>query len=128
MNAKFSFWSLFRRRPAVASPPSRLLSHARFIRTDVVGKGDLWLCSPLCRLGRLPDNDLAFDNDSVSSRHAEVYHLPDGTFRICDLRSTNGTWVNGERVHGHILKNGDVVELGEVRLHFRVSQESGSGV
>lgn len=92
---------------------------ARFIRTDAVGKGDLRLRSPLCRLGRLPDNDLCFENDSVSGHHAEIYHLPDGSFQICDLGSTNGTWVNGRRIQNQILNNGDIVELGEVRLHFR---------
>lgn len=72
------------------------------------------------RLGRAPDNDISLDNDSVSGCHAEVYHLPDGAFQICDLNSTNGTWVNGKRIKIQILSNGDVVELGEVRLHFRI--------
>ena len=94
---------------------------ARFIRTDKPGKGDLRLRSPLCRLGRTPDNDLCFDNNSVSGHHAEVYHLPDGSFQICDLGSTNGTRVNGQSIQSQILNHGDVVELGEVRLHFRSS-------
>lgn len=96
-----------------------MLVRARFIRTDAVGKGDLRLRSPLCRLGRAPDNDLCFENDSVSGYHAEIYHLPDGSFQICDLSSTNGTWVNGQRIQNQVLRSGDVVELGEVRLHFR---------
>ncbi len=92
----------------------------RFIRTDSVGKGDLRIRSTPCRLGRKPNNDLCFDNDSVSSHHAEVHYLPDGMFQICDLGSTNGTWVNGQRIQTQLLNPGDVVELGEVRLHFRV--------
>jgi len=71
-------------------------------------------------VGPVPDNDLCFDNDSVSGHHAEIYHLPDGTFQICDLDSTNGTWVNGRRIRSQVLNHGDVVELGEVRLHFRL--------
>ncbi|HOB60672.1 MAG TPA: FHA domain-containing protein [Candidatus Competibacteraceae bacterium] len=113
---KFNLWSFFRRR---GERQPAILVRARFIRTDLPGKGDLWLRSPLCRLGRAPDNDISFDNDSVSGYHAEVYHLPDGTFQLCDLDSTNGAWVNGKRIHSQILSNGDVVELGEVRLHFR---------
>ncbi|HRD65466.1 MAG TPA: FHA domain-containing protein [Candidatus Competibacter sp.] len=88
-----------------------------------MGGGDLRLCSPLCRLGRAPDNDIRFDNDSVSGHHAEIYHLPDGTFQICDLDSTNGTWVNRQQVRTKILKNGDILELGEVRLHFRAGDD-----
>ncbi len=97
-----------------------LPARTRFIRTDSVGKGDLRIRSTPCRLGRMPHNDLCFDNDSVSSRHAEVHYLSDGSFQIFDLGSTNGTWVNGQRIQNQFLKNGDVVELGEVRLHFRV--------
>lgn len=115
---KIALWPFARRR---RKQPETLLSRARFIRTDALGKGDLRLRSPLCRLGRAPDNDICFENDSVSGHHAEIYHLPDGTFQICDLDSTNGTWVNGQRIHGQALNNGDVVELGEVRLHFRTS-------
>lgn len=113
---KFAFWSFFRRR---RSQPETVFVPARFIRTDSPSRGDLRLCSPLCRLGRASDNDIRFDNDSVSGHHAEVYHLPDGAFQICDLDSTNGTWVNGQRVRAKVLKSGDVLELGEVRLHFR---------
>lgn len=113
---KFMFWPFSRQRRA---QPETVRVRARFIRTDAVGKGDLRLRSPLCRLGRVPDNDLCFENDSVSGHHAEIYHLPDGSFQICDLGSTNGTWVNGQRIQNQILRNGDIVELGEVRLHFR---------
>jgi pSer/pThr/pTyr-binding forkhead associated (FHA) protein len=112
----FTFWPFSRGRRGQSET---VLVGARFIRTDALGKGDLRLRSPLCRLGRAPDNDLCFENDSVSGHHAEVYHLPDGSFHICDLGSTNGTWVNGQRIQNQILKNGDIVELGEVRLHFR---------
>ncbi|MER2528153.1 MAG: FHA domain-containing protein [Candidatus Competibacter denitrificans] len=114
---KFKLWPFSRQQresPEVA--PVR----ARFIRTDSIGKGDLRLRSALCRIGRAPDNDICFDNDSVSGRHAEIYYLPDGSFQICDVSSTNGTWVNGQRIQSQLLKNGDVVELGEIRLHFRV--------
>lgn len=114
---KFSLWPFSRRRPEQSE---KVMVRARFIRTDRFSRGELRVSSPLCRLGRAPDNDLRFDNDSVSSHHAEVYHLPDGTFQICDLDSTNGTWVNRQRVHAQFLRNGDVVELGEVRLHFRI--------
>ena len=114
-----NFWPFSRRR---RSQPETVLVRARFIRTDALGKGDLRLRSPLCRLGRVPDNDLCFNNNSVSGHHAEIYHLPDGTFQICDLGSTNGTRVNGRPIQSHVLNPGDVVELGEVRLHFRIDE------
>jgi pSer/pThr/pTyr-binding forkhead associated (FHA) protein len=113
----FNFWPFSRQS---RKPPEPAPVRARFIRTDAVGKGELRLRSTLSRLGRAPDNDISFDNDSVSGYHAEIYYLPDGSFQICDLNSTNGTWVNGKQIQSQVLASGDVVELGEVRLHFRV--------
>lgn len=113
---KWTFWP-FGRRPE--QPLAILRTQARFIRTDVPGKGDLRVRAPLCRLGRAADNDLCFNNDSVSAHHAEIHQFPDGEFQICDLESTNGIRVNGRRVRSQRLNHGDVVELGEVRLHFR---------
>ncbi|MBK8181780.1 MAG: FHA domain-containing protein [Candidatus Competibacteraceae bacterium] len=115
---KLPNWPLFRRR----SEPKIVFGPARLIRTDLLSAGALRLRSPLCRIGRALDNDICFDNDTVSGHHAEIYHLPDGTFQICDLHSTNGTWVNGQSVRTRILKNSDVVELGGVRLHFRTDK------
>jgi len=41
-----------------------------------------------------------------------------GTFRIVDLKSANGTLVNGEEYAQTALKGGDVIELGHVKLRF----------
>ena len=111
-------WSFLRRR----SEPKIVFGPGRLIRTDSIDVGILRLRSPLSRIGRALDNDICFDNDTVSGHHAEIYHLPDGTFQICDLNSTNGTWVNGKAVRAKILADKDVLELGEVRLHFRTDK------
>ncbi|MFZ1324850.1 MAG: FHA domain-containing protein [Candidatus Contendobacter sp.] len=116
-------WTLWPFQHQKLAPPEPQRMTARFIRTDIPNEGALALRSPLSRLGRVVDNDLCFDNNSVSGHHAEVYHLPDGTFQICDLQSTNGTRVNGRQIQTQALQHGDVVELGEVRLHFRCRQE-----
>ncbi len=117
---KLPAWSLFRR-----SASSKVtFGPARLVRTDIPSTGSLRIRSPLCRIGRALDNDICFENDTVSGHHNEIYHLPDGTFQICDLRSTNGTWVNGRQVRTKILKDGDVLELGEVRLHFRIDDKT----
>ena len=54
------------------------------------------------RLGRDPDNDVVIEDDSVSSVHAEftLEFAPDDTkqFLVADLDSSNGTFVDGERV------------------------------
>jgi pSer/pThr/pTyr-binding forkhead associated (FHA) protein len=69
-------------------------------------------------VGRLGDNDIALDEVSVSSRHAEIV-AQDGGALLRDLDSTNGTFLNGEQVTGeHPLNEGDEVYFGGVRAVF----------
>jgi ABC-type multidrug transport system ATPase subunit len=62
-------------------------------------------------IGRLPDCDLQIASPLVSRAHAKLYCGPDSV-EIEDLRSTNGTFVNGRRLDGRIqLKEGDRVAI-----------------
>ncbi len=72
------------------------------------------------RVGRHRDNDICLENDSISRRHA-VLRYDAGTRRvvITDLGGSNGVIVNRTRCASRELKDGDTVELGEVRLRFR---------
>ena len=63
-------------------------------------------------IGRLPDNDIAIKSPAISGHHAVAYNLARQTF-LQDLESTNGTFVNGERINRQVLKNGDVVTVGK---------------
>jgi len=57
---------------------------------------------------------------SVSSRHARI-HWDDGHFRVRDMHSQNGTFVNGEAVPlSRVLANGDELRLGNVRLTVHI--------
>jgi RsiW-degrading membrane proteinase PrsW (M82 family) len=63
-------------------------------------------------VGRGEDCLMRFASDPmVSSRHAILHALPDG-FHLIDQRSTNGTFVNGQRITDTILRSGDVIHLG----------------
>lgn len=68
-------------------------------------------------LGRSGEADLVVRDDSVSRRHAQIVRTPDG-FVLCDLGSTNGTWLAGRRVGQVQLVPGDVIELGNVPLRM----------
>lgn len=70
------------------------------------------------RLGRGRNNDLVFANDTVSSIHAEILRRRDGSVHVNDLGSSNGLFVNSERVTETQLRSGDILEIGEVRLRF----------
>jgi len=71
-------------------------------------------------LGRGAQNDIVITNSSVSGRHAELHRTREGGFRLSDLGSTNGTLVNGSRITAVDLKDGDLVEIAEVRLQFKL--------
>ena len=70
------------------------------------------------RIGRAQDCDLVVAHSSVSAHHAELRAAGSG-YRLVDLSSTNGTFVNGVRVTSQVLNDGDVVHLGPVGLEFR---------
>ena len=73
--------------------------------------------SRLTKLGRAADNDLVVVHPSVSAHHAEL-HFDGEQFLLRDLSSSNGTFVNGERVTSATLHDGDTVHLGPVALKF----------
>jgi hypothetical protein len=69
----------------------------------------------LATIGRVADNTIVIDSPAVSSHHASVVN-DGGFFAVEDLQSTNGTFVNGVRVSRRILKDGDVLQVGDHRL------------
>jgi pSer/pThr/pTyr-binding forkhead associated (FHA) protein len=68
-------------------------------------------------IGRLPHSDVWIDDASVSRLHARVV-FADGKYRIEDLDSDNGTWVNGEKVKSRVLEPNDSIQCGRVQLRF----------
>jgi ABC-type multidrug transport system ATPase subunit/ABC-type multidrug transport system permease subunit len=77
------------------------------------------------RIGRLADNDVVLDHESVSRHHARIQAAPGG-YAITDLRSRNGTRLNGERLHGEtrMLANGDTLLIGGEALRFLTGAET----
>jgi adenylate cyclase len=70
-------------------------------------------------IGRHPDNTLQILDRIVSKEHAQVLRQPDGRFLFRDLGSLNGSFLHGERVHEHILREGDEIMLGSTSLTFQ---------
>jgi len=62
-------------------------------------------------IGRESDCHLAVPSPSVSRRHAQL-RLEDGQWSIEDLRTRNGTWVNGQRIHSRTpLRHNDEIRV-----------------
>ncbi len=71
---------------------------------------------PSVRIGRGSANEIVLQDTQASRHHAEISRQGDQFF-IRDLDSTNGTFVNGERVTGpRLLKPGDQIRIGETTL------------
>jgi pSer/pThr/pTyr-binding forkhead associated (FHA) protein len=67
------------------------------------------------RIGRHPDNDFTIEHSTISSVHCEMI-LKDSGVTLRDMESTNGTFVNGERIREMELIPGQIVRLGDVEL------------
>jgi pSer/pThr/pTyr-binding forkhead associated (FHA) protein len=67
------------------------------------------------RVGRHPDNDFRIEHPTISSVHCEIVLHADGVL-LRDLESTNGTFVNDEKVREVQLAPGQTVRLGDVEL------------
>jgi len=69
-------------------------------------------------IGRGDDCEIVIDDPHVSARHAEIWHER-GQWWLRDLRSSNGTEINGEAVRTVVaIRHGDVLQCGRVRLRL----------
>jgi len=75
------------------------------------------------RIGRQRDNDIQLGDLGISGHHARIYRGPDA-YVVEDLKSRNGTWLNGVRVYHSSLTNGDTLRLGETDLKYQVLYSS----
>ncbi len=75
------------------------------------------LTRPVINIGRHPDNDLILNDPHVSRFHAQM-RIIQGQYRLFDLNSTGGTYVNRQRITEHTLKTGDVVTFSGISLIY----------
>ncbi len=68
-------------------------------------------------IGRAPDNRIRVQKEAVSRKHAEVALGPKG-YSVVDLKSENGTYVNGKRVTERLLAEGDTIQIGSQKFVF----------
>ena len=72
-------------------------------------------------IGRLANCRIQLSDSNTSRQHAEIHRAGSG-FVISDLGSTNGTYVNGERIGADCrLSDGDIITIGAVNLRYEVS-------
>lgn len=88
------------------------------VRTGQLKGNRLPVRVPVINIGRADYNDLVLPDDSVSSAHAKLQRR-EGVWVLTDLNSTNGSFVDGEKVDGEaMLSPGATLKLGDVSLLF----------
>jgi hypothetical protein len=107
----------------IAAPPPAALQRPAQVATFAVRQGDqagrVFLVdgpSTSCRRGG--DNDIRIADQGASRRQFQLFRATDG-FWIEDLQSSNGTRVNSSRVSCALLRDGDMIGLGDTVLEFR---------
>ena len=73
-------------------------------------------------LGRETHNDIVIQDINASRKHAELRLNAQGIWTITDLRSMNGTLVNGVSVASHPLYPGDIVTIGKTDFRFEITR------
>ncbi|MBI2440978.1 MAG: AAA family ATPase [Lentisphaerae bacterium] len=74
-------------------------------------------------LGRHADCDLVLDDARASSHHARLYREQNG-WMLADLKSTNGTLVNQQRIATVTLRDDDLIEIGDTQLRFQANEHA----
>ncbi|MGE4271446.1 MAG: FHA domain-containing protein [Desulfitobacterium sp.] len=94
---------------------------------ELLPKGRIFRVDPKgLKMGRGKNNDVVLADHFASLDHALVRHQK-GVTTLEDLGSTNGTWVNGERVHSSVqLVAGDYVKIGSITFQYSRWQNESS--
>ena len=89
--------------------------------------GRAWeLKADKCTIGRVEDNTFPIAEPSVSSHHCEIL-LRGSEVVVRDLNSTNGSYINREKITEGVLKPGQILRLGQVEMRLETDSPTASG-
>ena len=74
-------------------------------------------------IGRSVENDIALAGDMRASRHHAEVTDQDGVWVLVDLRSRNGSYLNGERISKSTLRGGDRIKIGGAHFVFSAERD-----
>ena len=108
-------------KPSRAERKSRASGPTRLVVTAGPLSGTTLPLRPAGTLiGRSPECALVLDDDYASGRHARIYQDDDGTWRVEDLRSTNGTFLGSTRLtEPRQVAVGSVLRIGQTVLELQ---------
>jgi pSer/pThr/pTyr-binding forkhead associated (FHA) protein len=94
-----------------SSPPQLVVTNNGSVIQELVVE------KPRVLIGRSEHNDIAIGSRFISRHHALIVRHGRSTF-LMDLNSTNGTFVNSQRVSNHVLVDNDIITIGHHRIKF----------
>src|SRR6267378_6624705 len=110
--------------PPTKAPSSPPVLGNLLVRSGALKGQRLVVKTPVANIGRADYNDLVIPDESVSTTHAKLQRR-EGVWVLVDLDSTNGTFVDGERIKGEVpLAPGATVRLGEIGLVFEPTDDA----
>jgi hypothetical protein len=109
------FNSMERTIPAQAMPTG----NSRIIIISGDDAGATYPLKEVITFGRAESNTVTLNDAKVSRQHAKIIHKG-GEYILIDLNSSNGTFVNGERIEEHVLTNNDEFQIGDSVLQFQL--------
>ncbi|MEE8107125.1 MAG: FHA domain-containing protein [Planctomycetota bacterium] len=92
----------------------------KVVITEGPGAGKEYEFDQAAILGRLDSNDIPVKDAKASREHAKLYKQG-SAFAIVDLNSSNGTMVNGVSITKRVLKDGDEIGIGLVRMRYELT-------
>ncbi len=108
--------------PAAAAPPGPLASI--LVRSGTKKGQRIPIRVPVVNIGRAEYNDIVLPEESVSTQHAKLQRR-DGVWFLVDLGSTNGTFVDGEKLGGETpIAPGSTIRFGDASVVFEPDDDA----
>jgi type II secretory pathway predicted ATPase ExeA len=103
--------------PPASHTPTEQPALSWLVRLDGEAPVEHSIQAGVMRLGSDPDNDIRIRSEFISPHHAQLISGPKESI-LGDLGSTNGTYVNSQRVERYALRDGDLITIGRHRFKY----------
>lgn len=100
------------------TPISTTYSPSRIVIINGDEAGAAYPIKGMVTFGRARSNTVFLRDVKISRQHAQIEERA-GQYVLTDLNSSNGTFVNGERIKEHVLSNNDEIQMGDVVMQYQ---------
>jgi len=103
----------------VRSPKAKSRKESRIVIISGDDAGATYPLKDVITFGRAESSTVVLRDAKVSRQHAKILQKG-GEYILADLNSSNGTYVNGEKIDEHVLANNDELQIGDTVLQFQM--------